>query len=348
MDACQGCGAGHRVTGIDFIALGEEVLAACPDVEPAGGLESGAEVPEHEVLRGFRAPSVGGDGGVEATDVLDARGDGPAVAGIERAGVEFVLGGGDDGRFHVEEAVVGIDGPGLGNAPGGLELNPGVGEGAGVHVEGRGSLAGDGDDEVLGVDVEEVDAVGEPSVKEPLGEGDFVVPHGLGLQVRVLRGEHVHLADGGVSEAFGGGGFEFYGTGEVEGEPCLGYPFGAHVGMVVGADACVDGEEGADVLAEVDVSGYFMVVPLEVVVMLAGTLALDVVVPFLSPETIPVDACGEAVAPEETGALVGGDAEHVVVGDEAVEAGVAVVIGVGGVAVVNPVVTPVVEEADGS
>ena len=118
--------------------------------------------------------------------------------------------------------------------------------------------------------------------------------------------------------------------------------------MVVGADACVDGEEGADVLAEVDVSGYFMVVPLEVVVMLAGTLALDVVVPFLSPETIPVDACGEAVAPEETGALVGGDAEHVVVGDEAVEAGGAVVIGVGGVAVVNPVVTPVVEEADGS
>ena len=74
-DACQGGGAGHGVSGVDFVALGKEVFASCPEVKPAGGMELGAEVPEHCIFRGGAAASVGGDGGVEVAEVLNAGGD---------------------------------------------------------------------------------------------------------------------------------------------------------------------------------------------------------------------------------------------------------------------------------
>ena len=74
-DACQGGGAGHGVSGVDFVALGKGVLASCPEVKPAGGVELGAKVPEHCIFRGGATASVGGDGGVEAAEVLNAGGD---------------------------------------------------------------------------------------------------------------------------------------------------------------------------------------------------------------------------------------------------------------------------------
>ena len=257
-----------------------------------------------------------------------------------------MLRGGKDGCFHVEEAVVGIDAPMGADAPGDLGFCAGIADGACVLVEGRCSFARNGNNQVFGMDVEEVYTIAEASVVEGLGECQLVVPEGFGTEVGILGREHVHLAEGRVAESFGCRGFEFHGAGQVEGKPEGGDVFRTYVGMVVDADACVDGQPSAEVLAEIDVGGYFVVVLFHVVGAFAFLLAFYDFVPFFTPETVPVDACREAVAPEEPPALVGGDAHHLVVGDEAVVAGIAVVVGVDGVAVINPVVTPVVKETE--
>ena len=156
------------------------------------------------------------DGGIEVVDVLQAGRDGPPFLGECGSRIKFMFGSTHDGVLHVQKTVIGIDRPVGVDAVGNLGFYTAIVDFAGVHVQWSGPLARYGYDEVFAVDVEEVDAVGEPAVEQTLGEGQFVAPHRLGFQVGVLRGEHIHLADGGVAESLACTGFQFDGAGQVE------------------------------------------------------------------------------------------------------------------------------------
>ena len=216
--------ARHGITGIYFVALGQQVLAAGPDAEPAGRTERSLHVPQHELLRG--------DGiglRIEPGDVLHAGGQVPASAPEVGTRTELVFGSRHDGVLHVQVAVIGIHRPALVDAPGSLDLRTGIFDPARIEIE-HAAARGvrERQDEVLAVDVEEVDAVGQPSVGQLLREGQLVVPHRLGLEIGILRREHVHFAENRVAEPFGGRGFQFDSVGEVERHARLRHPFRAH------------------------------------------------------------------------------------------------------------------------
>lgn len=42
---CHHRSSRHRVSGIDFVTLCQQVFSACPDVEPWGGTELSAQIP---------------------------------------------------------------------------------------------------------------------------------------------------------------------------------------------------------------------------------------------------------------------------------------------------------------
>ena len=42
---CHHRSSWHRVSGIDFVTLCQQVFSACPDVEPWGGTELSAQIP---------------------------------------------------------------------------------------------------------------------------------------------------------------------------------------------------------------------------------------------------------------------------------------------------------------
>ena len=72
----------------------------------------------------------------------------------------------------------------------------------------------------------------------------------------------------------------------MEGKPEGGDVFRAYVGVVVDADACVEGQPSAEALAEIDVGGYFMVVLLHVVGAFAFLLTFYDFVPFFTIEPL--------------------------------------------------------------
>ena len=140
----------------------------------------------------------------------------------------------------------------------GFELDARIVDLARVHVQGRGALTGYGDDHVAAVDVEYVDAVHEAAAEEPLRERYLIVPHAFGLQVGVLRREHVHLTYGGVAESLCRRELYFDCAGQVERETRLRHPFGAYMRVVVDAQAGIEGDKMSYVLAEIHVSGNFV------------------------------------------------------------------------------------------
>ena len=118
----------------------------------------------------------------------------------------------------------------------------------------------------------------------------------------------------------------------------LGHPFGAGVGVVVEADAGVEGQPARDVLAEIDIARHL------VHRLVGGGLvgvAVEERVPRLAAEVLVVHPDGQAVAPEERGALKPRHAQHLVARVEPVVERLLA----RRVAVVDAVAAPVVEEA---
>ena len=132
---------------------------------------------------------------------MDARREVPPPFGIDRADVELVLRRGDDGCIHVEVAVVGVGRPCLVEAVSDLALHAGILGLAGVEVHAATVYHPDRD-EVLGIDIEYVYAVGEATVEKFLRIRKLVVPHPLGIEVGIRHAPHEHLADERVAEAF--------------------------------------------------------------------------------------------------------------------------------------------------
>ena len=121
-EAADDIGAWHGEAGIDLVALVEQVLAAHPYGHPVQDAEGGADVPKDEILlhRGVT------DRGIQTGNVLHSGGHMPAAVGEEASDVQFMLGGGHHGIFHVQETVVGVHRPVTGDAPGGLHLHSGI------------------------------------------------------------------------------------------------------------------------------------------------------------------------------------------------------------------------------
>ena len=97
----------HRIAGIDFITLCQQVLPACPDVEPFRDAELPTQVPQHEILGSIRSPSVGNDRSVKPCDILHARRYRPASLREVRSGIEFVFGSGNHGCVSAQDKASG-------------------------------------------------------------------------------------------------------------------------------------------------------------------------------------------------------------------------------------------------
>lgn len=143
---------------------------------------------------------------------------------------------GNDGILHVQETVVAVHRPLLIDTVGSLKFHAAVIYRAGVLVEHTRSVGiGQGDNQVLAVDVEDIYSVFEPSVQQRLRQGNFIVPHRLRLQIRILRGKHIHLTQDGITEAFGSGCLQFDGVRQVKGKSGLRNPLRADTRMVINA-----------------------------------------------------------------------------------------------------------------
>ena len=66
MNTCHHRCSRHRISGIDFVTLRQQILAPRPDVEPLRRTERGPQVSQHEILRGLRFA----DSGVQFGNIL--------------------------------------------------------------------------------------------------------------------------------------------------------------------------------------------------------------------------------------------------------------------------------------
>ena len=82
-------------------------------------------------------------------------------------------------------------------------------------------------DEVLCIEIEDVEAISETAVEEPLAHGELIVPEAFGGEVGVGGTEHVKLAQGGIAETFAHDGLQLHVVGQACGESALRYPLAA-------------------------------------------------------------------------------------------------------------------------
>ena len=118
--------------------------------------------------------------------------------------------------------------------------------------------------------------------------------------------------------------------------------------MVVDTDTGIEGEPMADVLPKIDITGYFVLYLIDDVFTFSVSFTFDVTVLCFATEAVVVNSGSQAVAGKKLCALIPRYAHHVVVRVEPVWFGVILVVGVGGITVVDPMVSPVVEKAQGT
>ncbi len=118
--------------------------------------------------------------------------------------------------------------------------------------------------------------------------------------------------------------------------------------MVVDTDTGIEGEPMADVLPKIDITGYFVLYFIDDVFTFSVSFTFDVTVLCFATEAVVVNSGSQAVAGKKLCALIPRYAHHVVVRVEPVWFGVILVVGVGGITVVDPMVSPVVEKAHSS
>src|SRR5699024_4681366 len=104
----------------------------------------------------------------------------------------------------------------------------------------------------------------------------------------------------------------------------------------------IECQPSANVLPDVHIARHLVFMLVDQIPARAGLLSADIFVPCLAAVTEPVEAPCDSVPFEEPGTLVQRDAHHIVKRMKAIVFGF--LTGRGCVAVVYPVVAPVVEE----
>ena len=113
--------------------------------------------------------------------------------------------------------------------------------------------------------------------------------------------------------------------------------------MVVDAESGVQCQPTVEILTKINVSGYFILVFVHQIAACAGLLSCHIFRPCLAAIAEPVEAQRDAVAGKETGTLIKRYAHHVVARMET--SVLRRFAGAWRVAVVNPMLAPVVEDA---
>ena len=114
-----------------------------------------------------------------------------------------MFGSGNHGILHVQVAVIGIHRPTLIETVSDLCFDASIVYLSRILVQHAASARiGQGHNQVLAIDIEEIDAIRQASTQQSLREGYLVVPHRFRLQVGILRREHVHLAENRITETF--------------------------------------------------------------------------------------------------------------------------------------------------
>ena len=169
----------------------------------------------------------------------------------------------NDGILHIEITVVGVDAPMFVHKPSGLHLDALVLEFARVDI-----LTLDGLDDVVGLDVIEVEAVGKATVQHTMAPREFVTHQAFGFEVGVRRRIKVHLTHCGLAETFADHRLDFAGFHRTNHNASLRNPFTACDGVVVITDACIDGKPREDILSQIDIDSIFVVVNMRALLIL--------------------------------------------------------------------------------
>ena len=169
---------------------------------------------------------------------------------------------------------------------------------------------------------------------------EFVIHHTLRFEGVVVRRKHIHIPDYWVGKSFGNQQLDILCFGEMEHDSALWYNLGANLRMVIDAESKIQCYKSSDALADVDVARNFVLV-FGGVVGFVSAVALQLL-PSVAAKVLIIKAEGDIIACKNPKILERCDAGDVVVVHIIIVGGGLV----GGVSVVDVVVSPVVEGAD--
>ena len=216
-----------------------------------------------------------------------------------------MFGSGNHGILHVQVAVIGIHRPTLIETVSDLCFDACIVYLSRILVQHTASARiGQGHNQVLAIDIEEIDTIRQASTQQSLREGYLVVPHRFRLQVGILRREHVHLTENRITETFGGRSLQFDGMRQVECQSGLRQPFCSDTGMMINAQSCVEREPVPDILPEVHIACHLVFMLIHQIATCSRIFSAHIFAPCLATVTEPVEAYGDAVILEEPGALI--------------------------------------------
>ena len=127
---------------------------------------------------------------------------------------------------------------------------------------------------------------------------------------------------------------------------CLRDPFRTYPGMMIDTKTCIEGHDTPYMLSEIHISRQFI---LELVYKhgpATCVLPCDEIIPCPAAIPEPVEADGNAVALEETCALIQGDSHHVIVGIESCR--LRTLPFAWSITVVYPVISPIIKKTQSS
>src|SRR5690554_6411763 len=173
---------------------------------------------------------------IEVADVLESGGEIPFPFRVGGTEMQFMFGSCQQFMGHLEQTVVGTQPDFAAGQVAGIDLDSSVLHSSCIQVH-RSPLDRNCLDHVLPLDIVEV----YPKIKAVPGQrmhkGEFVVHQPFRKEIGILRGEHVHLSDGWVSESLADNPLDYGGRRGGIAQPQLRYPFATVLLVIVEADS---------------------------------------------------------------------------------------------------------------
>ena len=246
--------------------------------------------------------------------------------------------------FHIQVAAVAVNGYALAEQVWCLQFHTLVLELSAVLVEHwrRSCWVGSCNDDVVSVEIEQVDSVIKLAVQKCLWESQFIVPQTLCLKGCVLRRIHEHLPDDWVAESLAYRKLDLSICRAMECGAGLGNKFGTCFWVMVNTQTCVQCEPIANGLAGLQISCYLVFAGIDLKYIGSCRRTVNKVIVCLAAVTVIVKSKCQAVALKQACTLPGWCTPHFVIWNKAEEFRCGTFV----VTVVDPMVTPAVEDAD--